>query len=53
MHEGVSIIYTAYLLTLQQKCKSRNGFINLSTYMNKRLIQHLNKYLKRRSSEIS
>ena len=53
MHEGVSMIYPAYLLTHQQKCKSRNGFNNLSTYMNKRLIQHLNKYLKIRSSEIS
>ena len=53
MQEGVSMIYSAYLLTNQQECKSRNGFINLSAYMNKRLIQNLNKSIKRRSNAIS
>ena len=53
MYEGVSLIYSAYLLTHRQKFKSLNGFINLSAYMNKRLIQNLNKSIKRRSSPIS
>ena len=47
MHEGVSMIYSAYLLTHRQECKSRNGFINLSVYMNKRFIQNLNKSIKK------
>ena len=53
MHEGVSMIYSAYLLTHRQECKSRNGFINFSAYMNKLFIQNLNKSIKRRSNPIS
>ena len=53
IQEGVSMIYSAYILTHRQECKSCNGFINLSAYMNKHLIEHLNKSIKRRSSAIS
>jgi hypothetical protein len=53
MHEGVSMIYSAYLLTHRQECKSRNGFINFSAFMDKRFIQNLNKSIKRRSNAIS
>ena len=53
MHEVLSMIYSAYLLTHRQECKSRNGFINLSAYMDTRFIQNLNKSIKRKSNAIS
>ena len=42
MSVGVSLTYSAYFMTHRQECKSKEGFINLSAYTNRRFIWNLN-----------
>ena len=41
MTTSVILLYTPYLLTHRQTCKSKSGYINIAAYTNRRIIQNL------------
>lgn len=48
MRSGVTFMYSAYFLLHRQECSTKNRFINLSAYTNRRLVQNLNKSVGRK-----